>query len=76
LLFFQQSEEQFKDTFDNPELAYAYAEQTLGFVSAKYNKGMSGLANFDKLETATEPMQKGMKPVNEYMEIVEKIRKE
>ncbi|MBW6535972.1 MAG: hypothetical protein K0B11_13275 [Mariniphaga sp.] len=73
LLFFQQSEEQFKDTFDNPEIAYAYAEETLGYISAKYNKGLSGLANFNKLETAMEPMQKGVKPVNEYLEMIEKM---
>jgi hypothetical protein len=76
LLFFQQSEEQFKDTFDNPELAYAYAEETLGYISAKYSKGLSGLANFDKLETATEPMQKGVRPVNEYLEMIENMGKE
>ncbi len=76
LLFFQQNEEQFKDTFDNPELAYAYAEETLGYISAKYSKGMSGLANFDKLETATEPMQKGVRPVNEYLEMIENMGKE
>lgn len=73
VLFYQQENETVKDTFDNPEVAYAYAEQTLGYISAKYNKGLAGLANFDKLETATEPMQKGMKPVNEYLEMIEKM---
>lgn len=73
IFFYQQEKEPFKDTFDNPEVAYAYAEQTLGFVSAKYNKGLSALANFDKLETAKEPLQKGVKPVNEYLGMVEKM---
>lgn len=73
LLFFQQSEEQFKDTFDNPEIAYAYAEQTLGFVSSKYNKGLAALSNFDKLQSVTEPLQKGMRPVNEYLEWIESM---
>ncbi|MCA1759349.1 MAG: hypothetical protein LC658_06235 [Bacteroidales bacterium] len=76
ILFYQQEKEPFKDTFDNPEIAYAYAEETLGYISAKYNKGLSGLANFEKLETATEPMQKGVRPVNEYMEMIEKMREE
>ena len=76
VLFYQQENETVKDTFDNPEVAYTYAEQTLGYISAKYNKGLAGLANFEKLETAMEPMQKGVKPVNEYMEMIEKIRKE
>lgn len=73
ILFYQQEKEPFKDTFDNPEMAYAYAEQTLGFVSAKYNKGLSALANFDKLKTAKEPLQKGIKPVNEYLGMIEKM---
>lgn len=73
VLFYQNENEKVKDTFDNPEVAYAYAEQTLGYISAKYNQGLSALANFDKLETATEPLQKGVKPVNEYLELIEKM---
>jgi hypothetical protein len=73
VLFYQQEKEPFEDTFDNPEVAYAYAEQTLGYISDKYNKGLAGLANFEKLETAAEPMQKGVKPVNEYLELIEKM---
>jgi hypothetical protein len=73
VLFYQHENDTVKDTFDNPEVAYAYAEQTLGYISAKYNKGLSALANFDKLETATEPLQKGVKPVNEYMRKIEKM---
>jgi hypothetical protein len=73
VLFYQNQNNSFEDTFDNPEVAYAYAEQTLSYISDKYNKGLSGLANFDKLETATEPIQKGVKPVNEYLEMIEKM---
>ncbi|HDR52269.1 MAG TPA: hypothetical protein ENN90_11720 [Mariniphaga anaerophila] len=79
LLFYQQGDQQFDDTFDNPEEAYAYAEQTLGYISAKYNKGMTGMAslsNFGKLSEAAEPMQKGVRPVNEYLKMVEKMRKD
>ncbi|MGC9353483.1 MAG: hypothetical protein ACP5D9_06580 [Mariniphaga sp.] len=73
VLFYQHEKEPFEDTFDNPEVAYAYAEQTLSYISDKYNKGLAGLANFEKLETAAEPMQKGVKPVNEYLELIEKM---
>jgi hypothetical protein len=73
VLFYQHENEPFEDTFDNPEIAYAYAEQTLGYVSAKYNKGISALTSFNKLETAAEPLQKGVKPVNEYLELIEKM---
>ncbi len=72
-LFYQQQEQQFTDTFDNPEAAYAYAEQTLAYVSAKYTQGLSELANFDKLQIAAEPLHQGFKPVNEYLGMVEKM---
>jgi len=72
-LMYQQEEQQFKDTFDDPEVAYAVAEQTLSYVSAKYNKGLASLSSFEKLQTAAEPLQKGINPVNEYLQLVEKI---
>jgi hypothetical protein len=37
-LFYQQQQKTFDDTFENPQEAYAYAQQTLQFVSGKYNK--------------------------------------
>lgn len=76
MLLYQQREQPFDDTFDNPEIAYAYAEQTLGYVSQKYNKGLEGLSEFDKLQTATQPMQQGVETVNEYMEAIEKMKNE
>lgn len=73
MLLYQQRNQSFEDTFDDPEAAYAYAEQTLGYVSAKYNKGLAALSNFNKLQTATQPLQKGIEPVNEYLELIETI---
>lgn len=73
LLLFQQQEQQFADTFDDPEVAYAYAEQTLSYVSAKYNQGLAALSNFDKLQTAAEPLQEGVKPINNYLGIIEQF---
>jgi len=73
LLYYHQQKQPFEDTFDNPETAYNYAEKTLNYVSSKYNKGLACLSDFDKLETATEPMHKGVKPVNEFFEEIEKI---
>jgi hypothetical protein len=73
MLLYQQQEQsqQFKDTFDNPEIAYAYFEQTMGYMSSKYNKGLNAISGFDKLQAAARPLQKGMEPVNQYMEIVQ-----
>ena len=68
MLLFRQNEQPFKDTFDNPQIAYAYAEQTLGYISTKYNKGLEGFENFEKLQTAVQPMEKGVKPINKVFE--------
>ena len=74
-LFYQQQQKPFDDTFKDPKEAYAYAQQTLAFVSVKYNKGISGLAEFDKLKKATEPVKKGVAPINEFYKTIEKIEK-
>jgi hypothetical protein len=72
-LLYQQQEHQFADTFDDPDVAYAYAEQTLSYVSAKYNQGLAALTNFEKLQTAAEPLQQGIRPINNYLEMIEKM---
>ncbi len=72
-LFYQQQQKPFDDTFKNPEEAYVYARHTLQFVSVKYNRGISGLAEFDKLQKATEPVKKGVAPVNEIFKTIEKM---
>ena len=74
-LFYQEQQKPFKDTFENPEVAYAHAEQTLQFVSGKYNKGLAELANFEKLQTASEPLKKGVAPINEFFKGIEKMGK-
>ncbi len=74
-LFYQQRQQPFQDTFKDPDKAYVVAEQTLEFVSEKYNKGLSALANFDKLTKAEEPLRKGVAPVNDFFNNVKKIEK-
>jgi hypothetical protein len=73
-LFYQQKQKPFDDTFDNSEQAYAYAEQTLQFVTGKYNKGLAEFSNFEKLNTANKPINKGVARVNEFYEGIEKIK--
>lgn len=63
-LLYQQQQQPYEDTFETPEEAYAYATQTLQFVSGKYNKGLAQLSNFGKLQKASEPLRKGIAPVN------------
>ena len=74
-LFWQQQQKP-DDTFKNPQEAYAYAEQTLQFVSEKYNKGFASLSKFDKIQKATEPVRKGVAPVNEFFKTLEKMNKQ
>ena len=75
-LFYQQQQKPFDDTFKDPKEAYAYAQQTLQFVSSKYNKGVSGLAEFNKLQKATQPVKKGVAPINEFYNTIERMEKE
>lgn len=74
LLFYQQSDDNFDDTFENPEVAYSVAEDALEYMSAKYNKGLAELSNFDKLQTASKPLRKGVKPVNEFYRNLEQLQ--
>ena len=75
-LFYQQQQKPFNDTFENPEQAYAYAQQTLQFVSGKYSKGFAQFPNFEKLQKANEPLKKGIAPVNEFYEGIERVEKD
>ena len=74
-LFYQQKQKPFDDTFENPEQAYAYAQQTLQFVSGKYSKGLAEFSNFGKLQKANEPLKKGVAPGKEFFENIEKMEK-
>ncbi len=74
-LFWQQQQKPV-DTFKNPQEAYAYAEKTLQFVSEKYNKGFAALSKFDKLQKATEPVKKGVAPVNEFFKTLDKMNQQ
>lgn len=72
--FSNTSRNRFQDTFDDPDQAYAYAVQTLSFVSSKYNKGLAQLAQFDKLSQGSVELKKGLKPVNGFFEGIEKVK--
>ena len=76
VLMYEQQQKPFKDTFDDPDKAYAYTEKTLEFVSSKYNKGLAELSNFGKLQSGSTELKKGLRPVNEFYEDIEKIDSE
>lgn len=73
-LFFQQ-QKPFEETFKDPNEAYAYAQQTLQFVSGKYNKGLAELSSFEKLNKATQPIKRGISPVNNFYNSIQKMEK-
>jgi hypothetical protein len=75
VLFYQQKQQPYDDTFENPEQAYAYAQQTLQFVSGKYSKGFAEFSNFEKLQKANKPLKKGIAPVNEFYEGIERVER-
>lgn len=72
-LFYQEQNKTLKDTFSNPNDAYAYATHTLEFVSGKYNKGLAQLAKFDKLHKASEPLKKGTEPILQFYDDIDKM---
>jgi hypothetical protein len=75
-LVYQEQQKPFDDTFENPDEAYAYATQTLQFVSGKYNKGLAHLSDFEKLRKGSNTILKGTAPVVEFYDGIEKLNEE
>ena len=61
---FYGDQNQWKDTYTNPDKAYAEASKTLSFVAGKYNKGFAQLKPIGKIESAVNPLNSGMKTLN------------
>ncbi len=88
LIYEQQNKQPFKDTFSDPDEAYAYATQTLKVISSKYNSGIVHLAHaktlqsglkplkqVKKLDEASTPLQKGITAVNKGFSEVNSLEK-
>ena len=75
-MIYENQRSSYKDTFDDPSRAYAYAMQTLKYVSSEYNKGLVQLSNFEKIENAARPLEKGIKPLNDFLQGIEIMKKE
>lgn len=74
-VFNKNNEIQFSDSYDNPELAYQQAKETLLYVSAMLNNGTEHLESIKKIDEGTKPLNnlstfnKGLnelKPITEY----------
>ena len=75
---FYSSENQWKDTFTDPQQAYAQAGRTLGFVAGKYNKGLAQLRPMRKIENATNSFHSGFDKLNkgfDQMRTIELVNK-
>ena len=72
-LFYQEQQKPFEDTFNDPDEAYAYATETLQFMSVKYNKGLAQLSNFELLRKANDPVKKATEPVVEFYDGIDKL---
>jgi len=66
---------QWKDTFNDPDKAYAEASKTLEFVAGKYNQGLAQLRPVGKIERAVSPLNSGMSKINKGIEQMNEIEK-
>ena len=65
---FYSNQNQWNDTFTDPNQAYAEASKTLEFVAGKYNMGLAQLKPIGKMEDAATPFYSGMKTWNKGVE--------
>ena len=61
---FNQDKNQFKDTYDDPNIAYTEATNVLRYMASKYQKGMIQLQPIAKLDKASASMKTGLTLVN------------
>ncbi len=75
---FYSTDTQWKDTFKDPDQAYAEAGKTLDFIAGKYNSGMAQLQPISKIENAVSPLHSGLDIVNvgfEHLNEIETLNK-
>jgi hypothetical protein len=60
MLFYQQQQAPFRDTFTDPNEAMAYAQETLMFMSEKYNNGLAQLQPMQVINEAVQPLENGI----------------
>lgn len=72
ITYYQKQQSAFKDTFSNPEEALAYAQETLAFVSEKYNNGIRHLQPMLVLNQALQPLESSVQSLQKGMETINK----
>jgi hypothetical protein len=75
LVNYDQNKKQFKDTYDDPEIAYAEAAKTLRYMAGKYQKGIAQLQPVAKIDKASAPLKTGLTLVNKGFEEMDELAK-
>jgi len=57
IVLFRATDKEIKDTFNDPQLAYAETQKALLFVSQKMNQGMKPLTNISKINSGSEQLK-------------------
>ena len=65
----------FDDTFDDPEIAYAYAEETIEYMAGKYQKGMAQLSGVKKITSATSVYNENIRKASSGFSAINKLNK-
>lgn len=70
---FNNTQGQWKDTYSNPDKAYAEASQTIHFIAGQYQKGMMTLQPVKVIGTATKPFKNGLAQISKGFEEINKV---
>lgn len=69
-LNYQNQQNVITDSFSNPEEALAYAQETLNFISEKYNMGMAHLQPVQMLNHAVQPLESSLQTIQKGLETI------
>ncbi|MEN6455238.1 MAG: hypothetical protein ABFD10_13345 [Prolixibacteraceae bacterium] len=75
VVYYTNDKPDWKDTYTDPDQAYATAVQTLHFVAGKYREGLAQLKPVAKLNQAVEPMSKSLDLLNKEFYKIENLQK-
>ena len=70
---FNNTQGQWKDTYSDPNKAYAEASLTIKFIAGQYQKGMQTLEPVKAIETATKPLKNGLSKIKKGFEEINKV---
>jgi hypothetical protein len=75
VVYYTSDKPNWKDTYTDPDQAYATAAQTLHFVAGKYREGLAQLKPVSKFNQAIKPMNKSLDLLNKGFYEIENLQK-